>query len=341
MRPFSFRRRVRHALARFRPKLPKVRLPKNRKNKTSGHSAISGIQKIPHEIFQLIIAFLPIPAQICFALTCKSLLAAFQCFLDGENLSLPQLLPRGDRLALVPNVDECPRVQLLHQLENDRWKYCADCWDLHPLAAFCVPRGRASLAISSSLLSADTLRPICMPYAGEVSICPCRRITFRDKQYLMEQPNFNEMSDSQLSRILYYRQFLYPLTHKCAVTGHPKYVIEVETALRESTHTHTLCVLSRHRVYLRSETTQRPIFSSTWDDTSNTPSGGVPRLPGKTAREFLKSLYEESGSGFVGWNNSRKCRLEFNKHGRGVSVYVVRSLGKEDWPDRDWARQCR
>jgi hypothetical protein len=326
----------RHALARFRSIIS--RKNRNEKSKSLGSS---GIHKVPREIVQLILAFLSIPDQVCFALTCKSLLAAFQFFLEGEKLSLSRLLPRESRLALASNVDERPRVKLLHQLEDDRWKYCPDCWALHPPSACRPPRDRATHSIWQIPHSADILRPICMPYAGEVDICPCRRITFRDKQYIMAKPDPSKVSAADLSRILCYREFCSPASHECTLTEHPKHVIQVETTLWVCEKTQALLVLNRHRINSWPVSTQPPTLSFTEEDTPKSPLPDVLCFSQKTVRKFLQSLYEESGSSFVGWNKSPLCQLRLDVSDLGVSVSVVRSLGKDEWPDRIWARSCR
>ncbi|KAJ5542444.1 hypothetical protein N7461_008447 [Penicillium sp. DV-2018c] len=317
---------------------------KNRKDKSSGNSCSSGIHQVPLELLQLILAFLSVPDQICFALTCNFLLAAFKYFLEGKGLSLARLLPRGVRLALTPNFDERPRVKLLHQLEDDRWKYCADCWALHPAAACRAPKYRASHAISRSSRSANTISPICMPYAGEVTICPCRKITFPDKQYMMAELKHKTFA-SDLPRNRWYLECL--CNHVCEVNGHAKYVIEAETFLWVSGDTRELHVLNLHTVNLRPVSTQPSTLPFTCDTMAKTPDHRIEdvlHLSKENVRKLLQSIYGGSGPSVARWNNSLLSQLASqvvtNWSDRGFEVSLIRNLGRGKWPDRNWAHHC-
>lgn len=87
-------------------------------------------------------------------------------------MQLPQLLPPEKRPILCPNAKKRPRIQLLLQLENNRWKYCSECWSLHPHSMWRTLRSIWRLHQKPYCSSCHLLRgqSCYMPYAGEVDI---------------------------------------------------------------------------------------------------------------------------------------------------------------------------
>lgn len=108
------------------------------------------IQKMPPEIVDLIFAFLSIPDQICFSLSCKYLFACLQSSIEQSSIKreavlgmqMPHLLPPETRPVLSRHAKKRPIVQLLHRLENTRWKFCSECWTLHPRPTTSTSRNR-------------------------------------------------------------------------------------------------------------------------------------------------------------------------------------------------------
>lgn len=88
------------------------------------------VQKIPQEILNVIFVQLSIPDQICFFLSFKYL-----CMLSVipqiTEHQVSGLVPPEERLRLGPNAKKRPRNHLLLHLQNDRWRFCKNCWILH------------------------------------------------------------------------------------------------------------------------------------------------------------------------------------------------------------------
>lgn len=125
------------------------------------------------------------------------------------------------------------RTDLLLRLQDDRWKYCSQCWVLHrysvwralqsnwkicmkPCASICDLAGTRSLKCSSL-------------YAGEVDTCPCNAMTFHQRQHLADigrnpskamVPGFNYggcsyRTTNDLSKPCA------TITHTCSFNSHP------------------------------------------------------------------------------------------------------------------------
>ncbi len=70
--------------------------------------------------------------QICFSLSCKYTFCCFQSYVESRGGTLSQLLPLCKRPMLSSNSTKWSRTELLVRLQRDRWKYCNQCWALHP-----------------------------------------------------------------------------------------------------------------------------------------------------------------------------------------------------------------
>ncbi|OJJ35366.1 hypothetical protein ASPWEDRAFT_506779 [Aspergillus wentii DTO 134E9] len=151
------------------------------------------LEAILSNIFDL----LPVLDQVCFALTCKHFYAYFRAYLNNRKLFLPDLF-RETRLILCRNVDieSRARTQLLRRLEDANWKYCFQCWTLHPHSAWQHPKGKSCLDCQQ--LNGRR----CMPYAGIVDLCPCLSITKCDQVYLIKRQSDRKRSAQRAYRIL-------------------------------------------------------------------------------------------------------------------------------------------
>ena len=109
--------------------------------------------------------------QVCFALSCKTLLAAYKDIASDKG-TIPRQSTTGTYhlpLSLVNSDDEM-RVKLLLQLENCRWLYCAECFLLKPRSIF-----------TSDAVAGLPLERRCTRYDGVMKICPCIHFTRRDR----------------------------------------------------------------------------------------------------------------------------------------------------------------
>jgi len=129
--------------------------------------------RIPSEMVALILTFLSTPDQICFSLSCKYVLNCFRSSLKAQGMQLAQLLPPEEHSIICPNVGTKPRIHLLRRLENDRWKYCCECWTLHPQSTLKTHQEPYCFQCQTIHGQNCSNHGICMAYAGEVDICPC------------------------------------------------------------------------------------------------------------------------------------------------------------------------
>ncbi|EAW08658.1 uncharacterized protein ACLA_095910 [Aspergillus clavatus NRRL 1] len=111
------------------------------------------------------------------ALTCKRLFAISNAILDSKSLRFNRdFAPLFHHYRNGHNF-VTPRWQLVTTLENSRWWACSKCLKLHPRSAF-----------SSRELRRKPEDRTCMlgDLAGIVDLCPCKKLTFRDKLDLIE-----------------------------------------------------------------------------------------------------------------------------------------------------------
>lgn len=85
---------------------------------------VDNFQKLPPELVEILFTFLWVTDQVCFALTCKYLLACYQSFLRVRKTGVTELLWR----------EPVSESRLVCQLQNDRWRYCWWCYKLHPFS---------------------------------------------------------------------------------------------------------------------------------------------------------------------------------------------------------------
>lgn len=207
------------------------------------------LQKVPSEIVGIIFTFLPAPDQICFSLGCKYTFACFHSFIKLHGKQISQLLPPIRRPIPCSNAMEWPRIQLLLRLENDRWKFCSQCWSLHPHSKWralqstwklhqksfcseCHPPGAQKCYLPGA-------QKCFLPYAGDVDICPCLSITFHEKLHLIEACKSADTAASHEHEYSY-ANILRPssldnlrrgLSHKCTFADHPSAKVQRNIAL--------------------------------------------------------------------------------------------------------------
>ena len=144
------------------------------------YSSWSLICNLPLEILDEVFSYLPLPSQVCLALSCKGLYELFHTVLQAEQLRFPHLAPRREEYFLdtryVLSKEYLLRMELLVLLENSRWACCAACQKLHRRTEF-LPRSR----------SKDyPLTRLCMFGAGLLDLCPCITLSIRDRKHVVE-----------------------------------------------------------------------------------------------------------------------------------------------------------
>ncbi|KAL1964196.1 hypothetical protein VTN77DRAFT_7154 [Rasamsonia byssochlamydoides] len=135
------------------------------------------ILELPTELLCMIASHLPPLSEACLALTCKRFLAVSGAALLSESLHFNK-----DFAPLFYHYRNSQsfgtdRWKLLRMLENGKWRSCSKCLKLHPRSAF-----------SSKELKRPPNTRTCNlgDFAGVVDLCPCKKLTFRDKLDLVD-----------------------------------------------------------------------------------------------------------------------------------------------------------
>lgn len=293
-------------------------------------STTSPIQTIPPEIVDMIFTLLNIPDQICFSLSCKYVFARFNSLLKLHGTHKSQLLPPEDRPLLCPNASNRPRVQLLLQLENRRWKFCTHCWTLHPHSRW--RHARASICVPP-LIS----KRCYLPYAKTADLCPCLQIPISEEKHL-------KRACKHVDSAARYAGVLDPLpgtdpsyrglVHKCTFRPetHPSVKVRIRTLLWVDRRTDILRVHQRFKIEF-----SRPYFVKLPRD-GGLSAPCLDRPPGK----WLECSFQNTGSDFLlGDKGLGSCVLAgswygWDKYSSGEGPGVIklsmnRTLGNGNW----------
>lgn len=182
------------------------------------------IMDLPVELFMLIFSLLPLPSQVCFALTCKGIYYAFGSVLSDERLEFPRVLS-GKRLELPLNREDLPRNKLLTQIANSRWVYCSVCVKLHPPTDF----------LTGELEKIQPSRRHCKRARPIAHLCPCLSLTARDQDLLetwLRTGHVDRVNrTTQQFRILQDHAGERYLFHECFITDNPDAFVRIEMKL--------------------------------------------------------------------------------------------------------------
>lgn len=132
--------------------------------------------ELPTELLLEIISNLTEVSQACLALTCKRLFAVSRPILSSKALRFNRDFPQLFRHYQDQESFGTARWQLLTTLEDGKWRACSKCLKLHPRNTF-----------SSRQLKRKPENRTCSlgDLAGIVDLCPCKKLTFRDKLELV------------------------------------------------------------------------------------------------------------------------------------------------------------
>ena len=154
-------------------------LPKKRRQTSRSLTGNKGgkeqrclLLELPTELLLEIASHLTDVSEACLALTCKGLFAISRPILNAESLRFNRDFARLFHHYQDYESFGGARWQLLTLLEDRKWRACAKCLKLHPRKEFSsrelkrAPEGRTC--------NLGNL-------AGIVDLCPCIKLTFRDK----------------------------------------------------------------------------------------------------------------------------------------------------------------
>lgn len=308
------------------------------------HSLRFSFSALPPRLVETIFKFLSAPDQICFGLSCKYILCCLKSYLEEQKTQLHQLLPVEKRKDIFAKIEQQPRVQLLLRLESDRWRYCSDCQVLHPaftwrsLRNFKEMHTKRSKCCSACSFLKGSIR--CMPYAGEVDICPCTRITFVHKLHLIQlckkKNRFAPVVNGKSGSIPPNQKPHKDYQHSCVFNGNPLFRVKIKTdLLYDDTH-HRLCLYNFYQINTVAGFPLKSLRTITM-------------CPHRNVMDFARQIFHEGGSGFMGWDRNRSTRpVVYSCWARyenaegcyySMTISTARDLGKSDWPDKAWSRQ--
>lgn len=157
-----------------------------------GQSSRCFILDLPTELLLEIASYLPLLSKACLALTCRRFFAV-----SGEVLRSESLHFSKDFAPLFHHYRNAQsfatdRWQLLNFLEDKKWRLCSKCLKLHPWNAF---------SLKELKRKADARTCNLGDFAGIVDLCPCKKLTFRDKldliDHLKERQSFTKALGTQ------------------------------------------------------------------------------------------------------------------------------------------------
>lgn len=282
--------------------------------------------------------------------------AYLQSSLEPKGKQLRELLPPEKRPILYPSARRSlrPIVELLQQLENNRWKYCNECWSLYPHSKWRALQLIRGLRKKPYCSECHLLRGrFCyMRYTGEVEICPCLTITFRDKLHLMASCKYarelgHEECEYHYDCVLYHQsngKLNKKLEHECTFADHPFAKLRVLTLVLVKEGPVSLYVRNIYQF----EISHEPGPSRTLPSSMKAAS----MCPHKDAGNWLAMLFAEAGSNFRGWGRKDLLYPEFNMwytsgwestgdKRRTFEIRACRDLRDGQWPNKIWDDNCR
>lgn len=288
----------------------------------------------PAVVYWVLVA-LPIEDAICFALSCKFTLAYLIAIFKRMGIEGIPAAPQPTFVGV--KVFYWSKIRLLRQLQNSRWKYCAQCWMLHPRSIWTTqPFWRLDHKVCSN--GCDTLgsRKCYLPYAGEFDMCPCTRLNIHHKLQLISLLD-NRLCDSKHGiQHLTNRscECIEMLLHTCTCSNNPIAEVHNKVWFSFSCQDQSLRVRTRFLFdFTKSTPSQLETFRNTRRDVC------VRANTGKWVNRFFASKAWGTFSG-VDWKPDEWFSWDVRDEGP-LEITLNRNLGKLEWPSKGWIRNCR
>lgn len=288
---------------------------------------------VPPEIVDEVFALLPGADQICFSLSCRYAFACFQIFLERHGIRAAEILPRSQRPII--NSTRSARSELLLRLQNSRWVYCSQCWSLHRYSVWHALQSNWKLYQRPCTPTCDVARSgkCSLPYAGEVDICPCSRLTFHQRQHL---DDFARCPDKLMAPGAYESSYNHrtdtTITHECVFRGSPLAHVEVSSRIWAQGRPKMGLMLNMFKFeFYRPDSPESKLLLKPLLHCH-------PYLP----KEWLQNFFSETSSDFFFGRNPAgyHCYLltpHMAPDGRFVFwVFLSRNLGNRRWPSSNW-----
>lgn len=272
--------------------------------------------------------------QICFALTCKFTLGFYlqSLHLMGKIIPIPQ------RTYLGVKMFSRTRIDLLRQLQNARWKFCAQCCYLHPRSIWHLERfwtlSHKACSFGCHRLS---IRKCYLPYAHEVDICSCLQINLHHKLHLFSLCHDRKKQPLDCKGSVKHLPNrgckCMEISHACTFNRHPAAKVRIKVTLSIGCHNQSLLVRTRFLFdFTKSDPSQLKQF---WDT-----RGGI--CLRENTGMWVRRFFREGGNYFgknVSWKPCKWYSWSVNDQGP-LEITLNRNLGKREWPSESWTRNC-
>lgn len=237
------------------------------------------------------------------------------------------------------------RICLLRRLQNSRWKFCAQCWTLHPRSIWNIqPFWRLDHKVCSYGCNTLGSRKCYLPYAGEVDMCPCSILNIHHKLQLISlcyhQP-LDSKGGVQLdskggAQHLTNRscKCIEMLQHTCTFNANPIAQVQINVSFSFGCQDQSLRMRTRMLFDFTNSTPSQ--LEDFWNKRRHI---CVRENTGKWVDEFFR----EAGYLFGGEQDWKPCQwFSWDVSDEGpLEITVNRNLGKREWPSKSWIRNCR
>ncbi|KAJ5399696.1 hypothetical protein N7465_010185 [Penicillium sp. CMV-2018d] len=288
-------------------------------------------KKMPPQIAGYVFTTVPTADGICFALTCKFMLALYLFILKRQGTTTIPVTPK----IMFIGVESLPwhRIGLLRRLQDPRWKYCNQCWMLHPRSVL-QPFWRLDHKVCSYGCNTLGRRKCYLPHAGEVDVCPCHILNIHHKLRLISMFH-NQPLDSKgdVQHLANHNCKCEMLLHTCTFNDNPIAQVQINVSFSFGCHDQSLRMRTRMLFdFTKSTPSQLENFWNTRDIC-------VRENPGKWVRQF----FDEGDSYFTSHMDWEPCQwLSWDVSDEGpLQITLSRNLGKREWPSKGWIRNCR
>lgn len=215
----------------------------------------------------------------------------------------------------IVDLQNWPRIQLLHRLEDKRWKYCSGCWNMHRHSAWRHPSG---LSLRSSSDFPSLRKPMCMPCAGKIDVCPCLTMTIPDKLHLMATLELTKERDPSTRQHYFDGLFYHPvfgrmrrgLAHDCTLTSHPLANVSVSVTCFWDQYKNTLKIMTAYlfRAKKPFKMHETQVHSSHMPLVPSRMSLETPFMcPHKNCKRWLRRFFDEAG--MTSFELHRNCQI--------------------------------
>lgn len=271
---------------------------------------------------------------ICFALSCKFTLAYYLEILRVRGRTMP-VTPQ--RMFLGVKIIPWIRIHLLRRLQNSRWKFCAQCWKLHPRSVWNIqPFWRLDHKLCSYGCHTLGSRKCYLPYAGEVDMCPCSNLNIHHKLQLISLCHHQPLDSKGGVQHLTNRscKCIEMLVHTCTFNGHPFAQVQINVSVSFGCQDQSLRMRTRLLFdFTKSTPSQLEKFWNTRRDIC------VRENTGKWVDQFFLEAWNFFG-GEMDWKPCQWFSWDVNDEGP-LEITLNRNLGKREWPSKSWIRNCR